>query len=73
VLRTAPQDEFVILGLRHVLELGCGGLVLPEQVAIRNAATAFDEAESLRDAGDADRLRGMLARLVDVAHQYAVP
>jgi chromate reductase, NAD(P)H dehydrogenase (quinone) len=56
-----------------VLELGCGALVLPEQVAIRNAATAFDEAENLRDAGDADRRRGMLARLVDVAHQYAVP
>jgi chromate reductase, NAD(P)H dehydrogenase (quinone) len=56
-----------------VLELGCGALVLPEQVAIRNAATAFDEAENLRDAGDADRLRGMLARSVDVAHQYAVP
>jgi hypothetical protein len=47
--------------------------VLPEQVAIRNAASAFDEAENLRDEGDADRLRSMLARLVDVAHQYAVP
>jgi chromate reductase len=56
-----------------VLELGCGALVLPEQVAIRNPATAFDKAENLRDAGDADRRRGMLARLVDVAHQYAVP
>jgi chromate reductase, NAD(P)H dehydrogenase (quinone) len=56
-----------------VLELGCGALVLPERVAIRNAATAFDEAENLRDAGDADRLCGVLARLVDVAHQYAVP
>jgi chromate reductase len=56
-----------------VLELGCGALVLPEQVAIRNAGTAFDEAENLRDAGNADRLRGMLARLVDVAHRCAVP
>jgi chromate reductase, NAD(P)H dehydrogenase (quinone) len=62
-----------LIALRHVLELGCGALVLPDQVAIRNAATAFDEAENLRDAGDADRLRSMLARLVDVAHQYAVP
>jgi chromate reductase len=62
-----------LIALRHVLELGCGALVLPDQVAIRNAATAFDEAENLRDAGDGDRLRSMLARLVDVAHQYAVP
>jgi chromate reductase, NAD(P)H dehydrogenase (quinone) len=56
-----------------VLELGCGALVLPDQVAIRNAASAFDEADHLRDAGDAERLRGMLARLIDVAHQYALP
>jgi len=62
-----------LTALRHVLELGCGALVLPDQVAIRNAASAFDEAENLRDAGDGDRLRSMLARLVDVAHQYAVP
>ena len=33
-----------LIALRHVLELGCGALVLPDQVAIRNAATAFDEA-----------------------------
>jgi chromate reductase len=62
-----------LMALRHVLELGCGALVLPDQVAIRNAASAFDEAENLRDAGDGDRLRSQLARLVDVAHQYAVP
>ena len=60
-----------LIALRHVLELGCGALVLPDQVAIRNAASAFDEAENLRDAGEAERLRSMLARLNDVAHQYA--
>jgi NAD(P)H-dependent FMN reductase len=62
-----------LIALRHVLELGCGALVLPDQVAIRNAATAFDEDENLRDAGDLERLRSALARLVDVAHQYALP
>jgi chromate reductase, NAD(P)H dehydrogenase (quinone) len=62
-----------LIALRHVLELGCGALVLPDQVAIRNAGSAFDEAENLRDAGDGDRLRSQLARLVDVAHQYAAP
>ena len=60
-----------LIALRHVLELGCGALVLPDQVAVRNAATAFDEAENLRDAAEAERLRSVLARLVDVAHQYA--
>jgi chromate reductase, NAD(P)H dehydrogenase (quinone) len=60
-----------LIALRHVLELGCGALVLPDQIAVRNAATAFDEAENLRDVGEAERLRSVLARLVDVAHQYA--
>jgi chromate reductase, NAD(P)H dehydrogenase (quinone) len=62
-----------LIALRHVLELGCGALVLPDQVAIRNAASAFDGDGDLHDPGDADRLRSMLARLVDVAHQYALP
>lgn len=60
-----------LIALRHVLELGCGALVLPDQVAVRNAASAFDETENLRDAAEAERLRSVLARLVDVAHQYA--
>jgi len=62
-----------LIALRHVLELGCGALVLPDQVAIRNAASAFDEADNLRDTGEAERLRSMLARMVEFAHQYTVP
>src|ERR1700724_653210 len=32
-----------IMALRHVLELGCGALVIPEQVAVKGASQAFDE------------------------------
>jgi chromate reductase len=60
-----------LIALRHVLELGCGAMVLPDQVAVRDAATAFDEMDNLRDETAANRLRTVLARLVEAAHHYA--
>src|SRR5271165_2447072 len=38
-----------LMALRHVLELGCGALVIPEQVAVREASHAFDENDDLKD------------------------
>ena len=32
-----------LMAVRQVLELGCGATVLPEQVAVRDAANAFDD------------------------------
>jgi chromate reductase, NAD(P)H dehydrogenase (quinone) len=58
-----------LMALRHVLELGCGALVLPEQVAVREAAKAFDERDELIDERLGATLRSVLARLVDVARQ----
>jgi NAD(P)H-dependent FMN reductase len=56
-----------LMALRQVLELGCGALVLPDQIAVRDAGNAFDENDNLRDAGLAQRFESMLARLVEAA------
>jgi NAD(P)H-dependent FMN reductase len=56
-----------LMTLRHVLELGCGALVLPEQVSVPHADQAFDEGGNLAAPAAANSLRAMLDRLVEVA------
>jgi NAD(P)H-dependent FMN reductase len=56
-----------LMALRQILELGCGAMVLPEQIAISQADQAFDELDNLSQATLANQLRAQLARLVDVA------
>jgi NAD(P)H-dependent FMN reductase len=56
-----------LVALRQVLELGLGALVLPEQVAIREAGQAFDEVGNLRDERTAKLLRAALRRLIAMA------
>ncbi len=56
-----------LMALRQILELGCGALVIPEQVAIPQADQAFDDLDNIADTGTADLLRAQLARLVDMA------
>ena len=56
-----------LIALRQILELGCGALVIPEQVAIADADRAFDDMDNIIDAATADALRAQLARLVDLA------
>jgi chromate reductase, NAD(P)H dehydrogenase (quinone) len=60
-----------LMALRHVLELGCGALVIPEQIAVRDAATAFDEDGSLKDERMAGLLKTVVRRLVDMAQVIA--
>src|SRR5262245_199535 len=60
-----------LIALRHVLELGCGALVIPEQIAVREAASAFDEADRLKDERAAGLLRTVVSRLVDMARGFA--
>jgi hypothetical protein len=55
------------MALRQILELGCGALVIPEQVAIAQADHAFDEKDNIFDTGTANLLRAQFARLVDMA------
>ena len=56
-----------LIALRQILELGCGALVLPDQVAIPQAGDAFDEMDNIIDNRTANEFRALLARLVDLA------
>lgn len=50
-----------LLTLRQILAVGVGATVLPEQVAVGNAASAFDEGGALAS----ERPRKMLETLID--------
>jgi NAD(P)H-dependent FMN reductase len=56
-----------LMALRQILELGCGALVIPEQVAVPDAERAFDDMDNLLEARLMNLLRAELARLVDMA------
>jgi chromate reductase, NAD(P)H dehydrogenase (quinone) len=56
-----------LMALRQILELGCGAVVIPEQVAVPWADMAFDEMDNLSDARLANALRTELERLVETA------
>jgi chromate reductase, NAD(P)H dehydrogenase (quinone) len=56
-----------LIALRQVLELGCGALVIPEQLAVREAASAFDEMDNLKDERTAGVLQAVVNRLIDMA------
>jgi chromate reductase, NAD(P)H dehydrogenase (quinone) len=56
-----------LLALRQILELGCGALVIPEQIAVANAGDAFDDMEGIKDVGLAASLKAVVGRLVELA------
>ena len=60
-----------LMALRQVLEIGCGALVIPEQVAVRGASQAFDEQDNLKDERTAGFLQAAVQRLIEVARQLA--
>ncbi len=60
-----------LMALRQVLELGCGALVLPEQIAVMRASDAFDEMDNLKDERAANLLRRVVRRLTDTAREMA--
>jgi len=53
--------------LRQILELGCGALVIPEQLTIGRAGEAFDEMDNLKDQNLAATLKALARRLVEMA------
>jgi NAD(P)H-dependent FMN reductase len=61
-----------LMALRQILELGCGAMVLPEQVAVREAASAFGDDDTLRDERTMRTLRTVLERLVETARQLSM-
>jgi chromate reductase, NAD(P)H dehydrogenase (quinone) len=56
-----------LLALRQILELGCGALVIPEQINVGRAEAAFDDMDNLRDEHLTAALRAMTTRLIDLA------
>jgi NAD(P)H-dependent FMN reductase len=56
-----------LMALRQILELGCGALVIPEQISVPRADQAFDEHDNLKDEGLAAALKAMAGRLVTLA------
>jgi chromate reductase len=56
-----------LMALRQILELGCGALVIPEQVAVPRAEQAFDDMDNLKDESLAAALRAAAGRLVELA------
>ncbi len=56
-----------LMALRQILELGCGALVIPEQVAIPSAEFAFNHMDELVEMRLANLLRAELTRLVEMA------
>jgi chromate reductase, NAD(P)H dehydrogenase (quinone) len=58
-----------LMALRQILELGCGALVIPEQINVGRAEQAFDDADNLRDETLAGVLRATVRRLIDAAQR----
>jgi chromate reductase, NAD(P)H dehydrogenase (quinone) len=56
-----------LIALRQILELGCGALVIPEQVTIPQAAQAFDDMDNIADGDTATLFRAELRRLAGMA------
>jgi len=56
-----------LMALRQILELGCGALVIPEQVSVPRADLAFDDSDNLKDEALAATLRAAMRRLVELA------
>lgn len=60
-----------LMALRQVLELGCGALVIPDQIAVMRASEAFDEMDNLKDERAMRTLKRVMQRLTDMAREMA--
>jgi chromate reductase, NAD(P)H dehydrogenase (quinone) len=60
-----------LMALRQILELGCGALVIPEQISVANAGDAFDDMDNLKDERLAAALKALSRRLVELARVMA--
>jgi chromate reductase len=59
-----------LLAMRQVLAVGLGALVLGDQIAVLNAATAFDKDGSLINERSRSILDNLLTRLADTAEHF---
>jgi chromate reductase, NAD(P)H dehydrogenase (quinone) len=56
-----------LMALRQILELGCGALVIPEQISVAHSAEAFDDIDNLKDENLAAVLKALARRLIELA------
>ena len=63
----ADGGVHALLALRQILEVGCGALVLPEQINVGHADDAFDDMDNLKDENLTTALKEMVRRLIDLA------
>lgn len=70
-LGATARDAFggvhALTALRQTLEIGCGALVLPQQIAVAAADQAFDEMDNLRDQQNAELMRTIARWLVELS------
>ena len=59
-----------LMALRQVLEIGCGALVIPDQIAVPRAADAFDDMDNFKEEAMTKRLRGVVQGLIKFAGHY---
>jgi chromate reductase, NAD(P)H dehydrogenase (quinone) len=65
----ATGGLYALLALRQVLEIGCGALVIPEQLALAGASAAFDEMDELNDERAKAQLLTVVQRLIEMAQE----
>ena len=58
-----------LMALRQSLEIGCGALVIPDQIAVARAADAFDEMDNLKEESLKNQLKRVVQRLTDMARE----
>jgi NAD(P)H-dependent FMN reductase len=56
-----------LMGLRTILEIGLGALVIPEMVTVPNAGSAYDEHDDLTNERAGEMLKTMVARMIEEA------
>ena len=56
-----------LMALRQILTLGLGATVVPNQLALAGASSAFDEDDRFRMPRDAEALAAVVRQLIDVA------
>jgi len=56
-----------LLALRQILAVGCGALVIGEQVSVPHAEQAFDMMDNLTDTRAAGALKTVAQRLIEVS------
>ncbi len=59
----------VLMALRQVLALGCGAMVIPNQMALSFASHAFDDMDRLKEPRDAELLSATVRQLIDTAQR----